>query len=194
MTIFTKVILIVALASSLFGQQTPAKGTSEQPPKKDSGENREPAATNNFFKLAFVLYEVDDGKRTNQRDYMMIGRTDNQPSSIRVATKVPIYTYEKAGDKAYTYIDAGLSIRCFLKEQVDSVVQLHCDIEVSSFVRPEQIASTTGNAGPAAPVVRTTRTDSWALLTLGKPAILNTVDDINSTKRMQIEVTATKPD
>ncbi|MGZ4842434.1 MAG: hypothetical protein ACXV5J_11865 [Candidatus Angelobacter sp.] len=192
MKIFTKVILIVALASSLFGQQTPAKGTSEQPPKKDSGENREPAATNNFFKLAFVLYEVDDGKRTNQRDYMMIGRTDNQPSSIRVATKVPIYTYEKAGDKAYTYIDAGLSIRCFLKEQVDSVVQLHCDIEVSSFVRPEQIASTTGNAGPAAPVVRTTRTDSWALLTLGKPAILNTVDDINSAKRMQIEVTATK--
>jgi hypothetical protein len=183
MKIFTKVILIVALASSLFGQQAP---------KKDSGENREPAAPNNFFKLAFVLYEVDDGKRTNQRDYMMIGRTDNQPSSIRVSTKVPIVTTEKAGDTQYTYIDAGLSIRCFLKEQVGSGVQLHCDIEMSSFVRPEQIASTTGNAGLAAPVVRTTRTDSWALLTPGKPAILNTVDDINSTKRMQIEVTATK--
>lgn len=192
MKIFTKVILIVALASSLFGQQTPAKGTPEQPPKKDSGENREPAATNNFFKLAFVLYEVDDGKRTNQRDYMMIGRTDNQPSSIRVSTKVPITTQEKAGDKAYTYIDVGLSIRCFLKEQVDSGVQLHCDIEMSSFIRPEQIANATGNAGPAAPFLRTTRTDSWALLTLGKPAILNIVDDINSAKRMQIEVTATK--
>jgi hypothetical protein len=194
MKIFTKVILIVALASSLFGQQTPAKGTSEQPPKKDSGENREPAATNNFFKLAFVLYEVDDGKRTNQRDYMMIGRTDNQPSSIRVATKVPIVTAEKAGDKQYTYIDAGLTIRCFLKEQVDSRVQLLCDIEMSSFIRPEQIANATGNAGLAAPFLRTTRTDSWALLTPGKPAILNTVDDINSTKRMQIEVTATKMD
>ena len=192
MKIFTKVILIVALASSLFGQQTPAKGTPEQPPKKDSGENREPAATNNFFKLAFVLYEVDDGKRTNQRDYMMIGRTDNQPSSIRVSTKVPITPQEKAGDKAYTYIDVGLSIRCFLKEQVDSGVQLHCDIEMSSFIRPEQIANATGNAGPAAPFLRTTRTDSWALLTLGKPAILNIVDDINSAKRMQIEVTATK--
>ena len=34
MKIFTKVILIVALASSLFGQQTPVKGTSEQPPKE----------------------------------------------------------------------------------------------------------------------------------------------------------------
>jgi hypothetical protein len=194
MKIFTNVILIVALAGSLFGQQTPAKETSEQPPKKDSVENREPAATNNFFKLAFVLYEVDDGKRTNQRDYMMIGRTDNQPSSIRVATKVPITTLEKGDEKQYTYTDVGLRINCSMKEQVDRRLQLHCDIEISSFIRPEQIANATGNAGLAAPFIRTTRTESWALLTPGKPAILNTVDDINSTKRMQIEVTATKLD
>jgi hypothetical protein len=194
MKIFTKVILIVALASSLFGQQTPAKGTSEQPPKKDPGENREPEATNNFFKLAFVLYEVEDGKRTNQRDYMMIGRTDNQPSSIRVATKVPITTQEKGNDKQYTYTDVGLRINCSMKEQVDRRLQFHCDIEISSFIRPEQIANATGNAGPAAPFLRATRIDSWALLTVGKPAILTTVDDINSTKRMQIEVTATKLD
>lgn len=194
MKIFTRVILIVALASSLFGQQAPAKGTSEQPPKKDSGENQESAATNNFFKLAFVLYEVEDGKRTNQRDYMMIGRTDNQASSIRVSTKVPITTSEKAGDKAYTYIDVGLRINCSMKEQEDRKLQFHCDIEISSFMRPEQVANATGNAGLAAPFLRTTRTESWALLTPGKPAILNTVDDINSAKRMQIEVTATKMD
>ena len=140
------------------------------------------------------MYELDDGKRTNQRDYMMIGRTDNQPSSIRVATKIPIYTEVKGNDKGYTYIDAGLTIRCSLKEQVDRRLQFHCDIEVSGFVRPEQIAGAIGQAGPEAPVIRTTRMDSWALLTLGKPAILNTVDDINSAKRMQIEVTATKLD
>jgi len=193
MKIFTKVILALTLVSSLAAQQ-PAKDASEQPPKKDSGENREPAATNNFFKLAFVLYEVEDGKRTNQRDYMMIGRTDNQASSIRVSTKVPITTSEKAGDKAYTYIDVGLRINCSMKEQVDRRLQFHCDIEISSFIRPEQIANATGNAGLAAPFLRTTRTESWALLTPGKSAILNTVDDINSAKRMQIEVTATKID
>jgi hypothetical protein len=193
MKIFTKVILALAFVSSLAAQQ-PAKDASEQPPKKDSGENREPAATNNFFKLAFVMYEVDDGKRTNQRDYMMIGRTDNQPSNIRVSTKVPITTMEKAGDKAYTYTDVGLRINCSMKEQVDRRLQLHCEIEISSFIRPEQIANATGNAGPAAPFLRATRTDSWELLTMGKPALLTTVDDINSTKRMQIEVTATRLD
>jgi hypothetical protein len=192
MKIFTKVILVLALASSLAAQQ-PAKDTAEQP-AKDQPQKKEVLAgrdgnTENFFKLAFVMYELDDAKRTNQRDYMMIGKTDNHPSSIRVSTRVPVY----AEEKKVTYIDAGLSIRCSLKEQMDRRVQFQCDIEISSFVRPEQIASS-GNAGPAAPVLRTTRTESWALLTLGKPAILTTVDDINSAKRMQIEVTATKID
>ena len=197
MKIFTKVILALALVSSLAAQQ-PAKDTADQPTKdrsakKDVLAGRE-GMTENFFKLAFVMYEVDDGKRTNQRDYMMIGRTDNQPSNIRVSTKVPITTMEKAGDKAYTYTDVGLRINCSMKEQVDRRLQLHCDIEISSFIRPEQIANATGNAGPAAPFLRATRTDSWELLTMGKPALLTTVDDINSTKRMQIEVTATRLD
>ena len=195
MKIFTKVILVLALASSLAAQQA-AKDTSDQPAKDQQSKalaGRE-GMTENFFKLAFVMYELDDGKRTNQRDYMMIGRTDNQPSSIRVSTKVPITTTETKGDKQYTYIDVGLKINCSMKEQVDRRLQLHCDIEISSFIPREQIANATGTASPEAPFLRSTRADSWALLTMGKPAILNTVDDINSTKRMQIEVTATKVD
>jgi hypothetical protein len=197
MKIFTKVILVLAFAASLAAQQPP-KDTADQP-AKDQPAKKEVLAgrdgnTENFFKLAFVMYELDDAKRTNQRDYMMIGRTDNHPSSIRVATKVPITTLEKGDEKQYTYTDVGLRINCSMKEQVDRRLQLQCDIEISSFIRPEQIANATGNAGLAAPFIRTTRTESWALLTMGKPAILNTVDDINSTKRMQIEVTATKMD
>jgi len=198
MKIFARILFVLALTGTLLAQQQPSKDTSDQPakeqaPKKEVLAGRE-GMTENFFKLAFVMYELEDAKRINQRDYMMIGRTDNQPSSIRVSTKVPITTYEKAGDKGYTYTDVGLKINCSMKEQVDRRLQLHCDIEISSFIRPEQIANATGNAGVAAPFLRNTRTESWALVTLGKPAILTTVDDINSTKRMQIEVTATKVD
>src|SRR5580765_4337241 len=192
MKVFTRILFVLALAGTLLAQQ-PGKDTADQP-AKDQPSKKEVLAgrdgnTENFFKLAFVMYELDDAKRINQRDYMMIGRTDNQPSSIRVSTRVPITTQEKGNDKQYTYIDVGLRINCSMKEQVDRRLQLHCDVEVSSFLRPEQIANATGNAGLAAPFLRTTRTESWALLTLGKPAILNTVDDITSTKRMQIEVT-----
>jgi hypothetical protein len=197
MKIFARILFVLALTGTVLAQQ-PAKDASDQPAKDQPQKNEVLAGregnTENFFKLAFVMYELDDGKRTNQRDYMMIGRTDNHPSSIKVATKVPITTLEKGDEKQYTYTDVGLKINCSMKEQVDRRLQLHCDIEISSFIRPEQIANATGNAGLAAPFLRTTRTDSWALLTLGKPAILTTVDDINSTKRMQVEVTATKLD
>ena len=195
MKIFTRILFVLALAGTLLAQQ-PAKDTSDQPAKDQSAKVLAGAegVTGNFFKLAFVMYELDDGKRTNQRDYMMIGRTDNHPSSIKVSTRVPIYTEVKGNDKAYTYIDVGLRINCSLKEQMDRRVQLNCDIEISSFLRPEQIVGAVGKAGTEAPVLRTTRTESWALLTLGKPAVFTTVDDVNSTKRMQIEVTATKLD
>jgi hypothetical protein len=197
MKIFARILFVLALTGPLLAQQ-PAKDTAgqpvnDQPSKKEVLAGRD-GNTENFFKLAFVMYEVDDGKRTNQRDYMMIGRTDNQPSSIRVSTRVPITTAETKGDKQYTYIDVGLKINCSMKEQVDRRLQLHCDIEISSFIRPEQIAGPTGSAAQIAPVLRTTRTESWALLTLGKPANLTTVDDINSAKRLQVEVTATRLD
>jgi hypothetical protein len=197
MKILARILFVLALTGTLLAQQ-PVKDATDQPAKDQPQKNEVLAGregnTENFFKLAFVMYELDDGKRTNQRDYMMIGRTDNHPSSIKVATKVPITTLEKGDEKQYTYTDVGLKINCSMKEQVVRRLQLHCDIEISSFIRPEQIANATGNAGLAAPFLRTTRTDSWALLTLGKPAILTTVDDINSTKRMQVEVTATKLD
>lgn len=187
MKIFAKAILILALATSLFGQQ-PAKGSADQPPK-DSAEHRDPEPTFNFFKLTFVIFELDDGKRINQRDYMMIGKTNNQPSSVRIGTRVPVYTEEKK----MTYVDAGLTLRCGLKEQADRRLQAECDIEISSFIRPEQLAGS-GTSVPSAPVLRTTRTSSWALLSPGKPTVIATVDDINSAKRMQVEVTATKVD
>jgi|GEM_PF-962337 hypothetical protein len=197
MKVFARILVVLAFTATLLAQQ-PTKDTADQPakdqqPKKEVLAGRE-GNTENFFKLAFVMYELEDGKRTNQRDYMMIGRTDNQPSIIRVSTKVPITTAEKGGDIQYTYTDVGLKINCSMKEQVDRRLQLHCDVEISNFIRPEQIANATGNAGPAAPFLRSMRIESWELLTLGKPAILTTVDDINSTKRMQIEVTATKVD
>jgi hypothetical protein len=195
MKILARILFVLALTGTLLAQQ-PVKDATDQPAKDQPQKNEVLAGregnTENFFKLAFVMYELDDGKRTNQRDYMMIGRTDNHPSSIKVATKVPITTLEKGDEKQYTYTDVGLKINCSMKEQVDRRLQLHCDIEISSFIRPEQIANATGNAGLAAPFLRTTRIDSWELLTPGKPALLTSVDDINSTKRLQVEVTATK--
>jgi hypothetical protein len=181
-----KVTLILALATNLFGQQPP-KGASEQAPKKDSVE-AEPA-TENFYKLAFSVYELEDGKRTNQRNYMLMGKPNWHPSTLRIGTRVPVFTE----DKKMQYVDAGLDIRCDLKEQKGAKLQADCDIGIGSFIASDQV-SNSGNSGPSAPVMRNTRTSSSSLLTLGKSAVIAIVDDVNSTKRMQVELTATKVD
>jgi hypothetical protein len=188
MNILTKVTLTLALATSLFGQQPP-KGSTDQPPKKDSVESAEPAMTENFYKLAFTVYELEDGKRTNQRNYMMMGKPNWHASSLRIGTRVPVNTE----DKKMQYVDAGLDIRCDLKEQKGAKLQADCDIGISSIIPTDQVANS-GTGGPSAPVMRNTRTSSSSLLTLGKSAVITTVDDVNSTKRMQVELTATKVD
>jgi hypothetical protein len=186
MKIFIRIFLALALTAGVFAQQ-PAKNANDQPPKKDSPEPRE-LVQDNFYRLAFSIYELQDGKRSNQRDYMMIAKTNNSGgSTMRVSTRVPIYTEENK----MQYIDVGLNLRCPVKELAGNKLQAECDIEISNFVRPEQYTGS-GGGGTSAPVLRTTRSSSWALLTLGKPAIMTTLDDVNSTKRIQVEVTATK--
>lgn len=187
MKIFTRILLMLALSGPLFAQQ-PAKGAADQPAKKDAEVQERPPET--FYKLAFVLYELEDGKRVNQRDYTMLGRTNSSPSRIAISTRVPVYSEEKK----MQYIDAGLTLSCSIRELTGGKVQAQCDINVGGFVRQDQIPEARGNGVASAPVLRSTAINSWAVLTPGKPAIMASIDDINSTKRMQIEVTATKLD
>jgi hypothetical protein len=184
MKILTKAIFILALASGLLAQQ-PAKGAPDQPVKKEAEEIR-PLDT--FYKLTFVIYELDDGKRVNQRDYSMIGRANTRPdASIRISTRIPVYSEEKK----MTYVDAGLTLSCNLRDQTPGKIQAQCEIGISGFVRPEQLPESR-STGVSAPVLRSTNSNTWAVLTMGKPVIIANIDDINSAKRMQIEVTATK--
>jgi len=190
MKMVSKVIFFLALATSLWAQQS-AKGSSEQTAKKDAAESQETKPPDSFYKLSFALYELEDGKRVNQRDYTMIAKANVNPSpSIRISTRVPIYSEEKK----MQYIDAGLTLNCNVVDHGAGKIQAHCEIAISGFVRPDQIPENRGNAVAPAPVLRSTNSNTWAILTPGKPSVIATVDDINSAKRMQIEMTATKLD
>jgi hypothetical protein len=195
MKMFWKLTMILGLASALLAQSP--KPAPDSAAKKEAAEQEvKPVTLDNFYKLSFVIYETEDGKRLNQRDYSMIGKANaSPPISLKVGTRVPVYSEGFGGmDKAtqYQYIDAGLDIRCSLREPPQSKLQANCDFNISSFVLPEQAAD--GRSVGKAPVMRSTYTSSWAVLTPGKPSVISTIDDVNSKKRMQIEVTATKID
>ncbi len=50
----------------------------------------------------------------------------------------------------------------------------------------------TGLAAPGAPVIRQVRTEGDSLVTLGKPTVVATLDDVGTNRRYEIEVTVTK--
>lgn len=185
MKVLTKVIFVLALASGLLAQQ-PAKGSADQP-----GKAEETRPQDNFYRLNFVIYELEGGKRVNQRDYSLIAKANVNPSpSVRISTRVPVYSEEKK----MQYIDAGLTLNCNVIDQATGKIQAHCEVDISGFVQHDQVPESRGNAVVPAPVLRSTRSNTWAVLTMGKPFLIASIDDINSAKRMQIEVTATKID
>src|SRR5439155_14476940 len=92
-----KVMLVLMLVLPLAAQDA-NKSTQEQP-KKDT-------LSDTAYKLVFVIYELEDGKRVNQRDYTMITRTLSNSGLLKIGTRVPVTITEKQSQ----YTDVGLEI------------------------------------------------------------------------------------
>ena len=72
---------------------------------------------------------------------------------------------------------------------MDGKLILSMTAEVSSIAPPDATSSV---KLAEAPILRQFRTDQEAAIPLGKPTLLNSVDDPSSNHKFQIEVTATK--
>lgn len=140
-----------------------------------------PERPRSTFKLDYVLYELEGTRRANERAFSL---TVNEGSSgqIRSGTRVPI----TAGDKGVQYMDVGLKISGRVMER-DNDLTLETEIELSTFAMPEQANETRGN-----PVVRTVSQSLSTRPALGKAAVISSLDDLNSKKRLQVEVTVTR--
>jgi hypothetical protein len=135
-----------------------------------------------FFKLDFVVREMEAGKTVNTRNYTMMTKTGDL-QQLRVGTRVPIAPEENK----VQYMDVGLSVDCRIMEGPASKA-LVAMAEITSF------ASGDGEKGApsGAPVVRHVQMNTSAPLTPGKPVVISGVDDLNSNHRFQLEVTATE--
>ena len=72
--------------------------------------------------------------------------------------------------------------------QTEIGLQLRSNIDVTSFAVPEQdVRNSNSN-----PMLRSFRADATTVVELGKPTLLNSIDDVSSNKRLQFEVTVTK--
>jgi len=171
--IFVLLMLFFVFATSALSQEPTAEKTRTERPLS-------------FYKVDYVLRELQDGKVLNTRNYTMTIE-DGDRGSTKAGARVPVVT--GGGDKSpqWQYIDIGINIDCRLVTKGDYVA-LNSTVDISSFALPEQAANTTGQS----PVLRQARTNMAAVVPVNKQTVIGSIDDVNSTKRYEIAVTATK--
>ena len=132
------------------------------------------------YRIEFNVREIEDGKRLNSRNYMMVVE-DGDSAKIRVGNRVP---YQVA-EKQFQYQDVGMNIDCRPREREDSLA-LAILVEFSS------LAPQTETTPLFNPVFRTERTEVESIVRPGKPTLVASMDDVVTNRRYEIEVTATK--
>ncbi len=135
-----------------------------------------------FYKLDFVVRELEGGKTVSTRNYTLITKTGDW-QQLRVGTRVPLSIEEKK----VQYQDIGLSVDCRILEGPGKAA-LVAKAEISSFANPEgDKANLSGT-----PLMRHVQMNTSAPLSPGKAVVMSGVDELNSNHRFQLEVTATE--
>jgi hypothetical protein len=146
------------------------------------------------YRLDFSFNELEDGKKLNTRSYTMILQDTpasskpeswSEPKTMKAVTRVPVVTNDNKGQSSTVFVDVGLEIYSQVRPRGNGTMDVDGRVELSSLAQPDQAAS-------GHPVLRTVESSFGAEVTLGKPMLIASMDDINSTRRYEVEVTATK--
>ena len=154
-------------------------------PGSGFAQNQE-APPQKFYRLEFVVKEVEGGKVLNARTYSTTVAADARelgPTAIRTGAKVPYQT--ATGDpKNFQYLDIGVNIDCRSIREVERALSLYVSADISS------VPSDAATPG-VAPTIRQNRWSSLTIVPLKKPTLIFSSDDPTSKRQMQLELTAT---
>jgi hypothetical protein len=129
-----------------------------------------------YYKLDFVLKEVESNKILNSRSFVMMVPAEKGGNSIRTGSKVPIV----AKDGSYSYVDVGVNIDCSNPQETDGELAMRLTVEVTSSLSES-----------TPPVVRQNRWSSNIAVPIRKPTLAFSSDDATTKRQIQVEVTAT---
>lgn len=134
------------------------------------------------YRLDFSVNEMEDGRKINTRQYSVNMNTDDSANEIKIGARVPVEP--KQGE--FQYLDVGTNIWCRLGERGNNLL-LQVKTDISNFALPDQ------NQGhDPRPVIRQLKINASTVVSLGKPMVVGSVDDPNSKRQFQLEVTVTK--
>ena len=133
----------------------------------------------NAYRLDFSVDEIEGGKKVNSRQYWM-NLNGGDANAVKIGTRVPVET--KQGE--FTYLDVGTNIWSRITERANGL-GLEVRAEISNFAMNNQ-------ENNLRPLLRQMQINGSTLVTIGKPIVIGSVDDPNSKRQFQLEVTATK--
>jgi hypothetical protein len=168
-------ILIISLCGSV-----PTIRAQEQPTDKTKTE----AATRSVeaYRVDFVINELEDGKKINTRQYS-VNVAGSEPNSLKIGTRVPVE--EKQGE--FHYVDVGTNVWAqLIQHSTGSWLEVRA--ELSNFAVPEQA----NRADNSMPLLRQVQISAGAIPLLGQPMIVGRVDDPNSRRQYELEVTVSR--
>jgi hypothetical protein len=133
------------------------------------------------YRLDFSINELEDGKKINTRQYSM-NLNGNDSNDLKIGTKVPI----EAKEGQFEYIDVGTNISARMQSR-NGQVEVFVHTDISNFAVPQQ-----AQGHDPYPVIRQLKISGSTLAVLGKPMVIGSVDDPNSKRQFQVEVTVSK--
>jgi hypothetical protein len=132
----------------------------------------------------------DSGALTDRRYTLLV--TDSKKVVFKVGSRTPAVSGSleppASGSMVstqFTYLDVGVNIQCTL-HAVGGKVAINGSLDMSN------IDGASAVAGVHNPIVKQTRLDLEAVVELGKPTVVASIDDPLTTRKLQVEVTVSK--
>ena len=133
------------------------------------------------YRLDFSVNELEDGKKINTRQYSMNLNADDA-NEIKIGTRVPV----DSGPGTFQYLDVGTNIWCRIGERPEGI-PLTVRADVNNLAMPDH-----ASGHESRPIVRQFKINASTLAQVGKPMVVGSVDDPNSKRQFQLEVTVSK--
>ena len=162
---------LAVLAGSSLGQNEKPKPADQPEPAK-------------YYNLDFQVKEVEGGKILNSRSYSFILSSDKNafPSAIRMGSRVPYSTFPGSNQ----LMEVGVNIDCRFLSEMQNRLALNVTADISGAVPPTEAGQN------QTPVLRQTKWSSGTIVTLKKPTVIFSSDDVTTKRTLQLELTATQ--
>lgn len=150
----------------------------------NSEEKSEEPLSKNTYRVELTIKELDGNKQVNSRRYLM-NVIEKEWGQVRSQSRVPVPAIG-GGSTMFQYENVNMNIDC-RPETVGEDVQLGIRVQSKGLANPGGALEAT-----MSPVTREEQLNVTATITPGKPTLVGSIDDVTSTHRFEIEVTATK--